>query len=189
VQSTQADLFRRFSEAVIFHEFGKLRDSIEGFRPYTLEFRCNHESHCGNGSNNTESISSLDDSKIIPCPDLMAHDLNAIDAKAEWFGGFRDADTIPNLRLNDKLISKISHCIGENWQILGHELDLTHVQIEHICEDHPNNTLMKIYHMLKKWCHKMSKKATLDVLVQAMRNCPTLSVQWDGIRNIIDGII
>ena len=189
VNSIQSDLFRRFSEAVIVCEFGKLRDKKDVTRPYKLEFRCNHASHRGNGSDNSDSITSLDNTKIVPCPDLQAHDLNAFDAKAEWFADFGNIDNVPKLRMNDKLISKISNCIGENWQILGHELDLNHVQIEHISEDHPNNTLMKIYHMLKKWSHKMSKKATLDILVQAMRNCPTLSVQWDGIKNIIDGII
>ncbi|XP_053376496.1 uncharacterized protein LOC128547540 [Mercenaria mercenaria] len=189
VDGKQADIYRRFSEAVIIHEFGKLRDKSEVVQPFALQYRCNHESHGGNGSANTESIAELDDKKLIACPDLLAHDLPAKKAKSEWFQNCRSPIVVPKSVLDDKLLSKLSHCIGENWQLLGHELGLKQVQIEHIDEDHPKNTLMKIYYMLKEWCFQMAKSATLDVLVKAMQDCRSLSVDWDGLRNIIDEII
>ncbi|XP_053386689.1 uncharacterized protein LOC123537934 isoform X2 [Mercenaria mercenaria] len=189
VDGKQADIFKRFSEAVIIHEFRKLQDDTEHIQPYILQFRCNHESHGQNGSINTESVAQLDGNKLIACPDVSTHDLYAEEAKLEWFQDCKNLIFVPNTQLNDKLLSKLSHCIGENWQLLGYELGLTRVQIEHIVEDHPNSTLMKIYYMLKEWSHQIPNMATLDVLVQVMQSCPTLSIQWDGIRNIVDGIV
>ncbi|XP_053390938.1 uncharacterized protein LOC128553784 [Mercenaria mercenaria] len=189
VEGGKADIFRRYSEAVIIHEFKRLRDKKENSPPYTLMCRCNHRSHGMKGSVNIATIEELNNEKLVPCLDLSDHALDADKAKSEWFQDCRKPISVPNVYLNDKLLGKLSHCIGENWQLLGYELGLTRVQLEHITEDHTNSTLMKIYYMLNTWCRQMPATATLENLVRAMQNCQALSVEWDELRNIVDGIV
>lgn len=186
-QSEQGDSFRRFAESVIKHEFRKLKaDDERKTMPFTVCFRCNHESHGMNGSINILSKTHLDEHKHIPCPDLEAHDIYTETAKAEWYTDIPLPNTQMNYVLNDKMLGKLSQCIGSNWQLLGLELGLSQVQVDHIIEDNPYSTSMKIFSMLKQWRLKMSSDATMEKLVIAMKLCPGVTIDWDEIRNLED---
>ncbi|XP_053375695.1 uncharacterized protein LOC123535281 [Mercenaria mercenaria] len=187
INGEQADNFRRFSEAVITDEFQKLRSAEDiHTKPYTIWFRCNHQSHGLNGSENLNAMKEMENRKFVPCPDLMTHDVNVDKAKEEWFQDNRKIVVIPDNQLTDILLGNISQCIGNNWQLLGLELGLTHVQIEHIVEDHPHSAVMRIYTMLQTWCREDEDKATLRALVETAQRCPQVSVDWDKLRNILD---
>ncbi|XP_045171411.2 uncharacterized protein LOC123533695 [Mercenaria mercenaria] len=189
VQTRQADIFRRFSEAVINCEFSKLERKCHNHtKPYKTRYRCNDEGHNGSGSINTIDIDKQNDITQIPCPDLFSHVIDIWKVRLEWFQDRTEKIVISKTELNEKILSKISRCIGHNWQILGLELGVGQVQIEQISEDHPHSTAMKIYYMLKSWCCQMAGSANMIVLVQKMQKCPNVSIEWDAIRNIVDDI-
>ncbi|XP_053375849.1 uncharacterized protein LOC123534657 [Mercenaria mercenaria] len=189
VHPVQADIFRRFSEALIIHEFSKLERKHEDHtKPYSTWVRCNHEYHDDSGSINIIDIDQEVDKNLIPCPDLIPHDIDVQKTKAEWFQDHTAISPVQSSELNDNILSKISRCIGHNWQLLGLELGLGQAKIEQITEDHPHSTAMKIYYMLKSWCRQMADSANINVLVQTMQKCPNVTFQWDEIRNIVDDI-
>ncbi|XP_053376495.1 uncharacterized protein LOC123535278 [Mercenaria mercenaria] len=187
VHPEQADVLRRFAEALILHEFSKLERKHDSHsKPYKTTYRCNHEMHNGSGSIKVLEIDNPVNKNLIPCPDLIAHDVDVIKARDEWFQDHSEKISVSKVELNDKVLSKISRCIGNNWQMLGLELGLTQVDIEQISEDNPHKTAMKIYYMLKCWCRQNAELADMNVLVQKMQECPYVSIQWDAIRNIVD---
>ena len=189
VDTNLCDRFRRFVEAVIAHEFRKLRSSNEDCSNfYVIKFRCNHEVHGQIGSKATIEFTEMETVKQIPCPDFESHAFVSDAVLAEWYVDHRVKIQTPNVRITEALLGKISKRIGHNWQTLGHELGVRQVQIEQIIEDHPNSMSMKIFFMLKKWLSENAELATLDVLIQAIQKCPTLTVDWDEIRNIIDSL-
>ncbi|XP_053375688.1 uncharacterized protein LOC123533991 isoform X2 [Mercenaria mercenaria] len=187
VNSEQADSFRRFLDSVTEHEFQKLRSTEEtNNSPYVINFRCNHDSHGANGSENLLSMDDMRRGKVVPCPDLITHDIDIEMAKEEWFQDNKKITVIPDYQLTDKLLSSLSPCIGKNWQLLGLELGLTQVQIDHIIEDHPHSTVMRIYFMLRNWWNEDESNAALKVLVETLQRCPHVQVDWDKLRNVLD---
>ncbi|XP_053375694.1 uncharacterized protein LOC123534022 [Mercenaria mercenaria] len=187
VHPEQADILRRFAEALVVHEFSKLERKHDSHsKPYKTTYRCNHEMHNGSGSIKVLEIDTPVNKNLIPCPDLIAHDVDVIKARDEWFQDKLEKISVSKTVLSDKVLSKISRCIGNNWEMLGLELGLTQVDIEQISEDNPHKTAMKIYYMLKCWCRQNAELADMNVLVQKMQECPNVSIQWDAIRNIVD---
>ncbi|XP_053376492.1 uncharacterized protein LOC123535387 [Mercenaria mercenaria] len=187
VNSEQADSFRRFLESVTAHEFQKLRSTEEtNDKPYTIFFRCNHDSHGADGSENLISMDEMRSGKVVPCPDLKTHDIDIEMSKEEWFQDNKKITVIPDYQLTDKLLSCLSPCIGQNWQLLGLELGLTQVQIDQIIEDHPHSAVMRIYFMLRNWCKEDEGKAVLTVLVETLQRCPHVQIDWDKLRNVLD---
>ncbi|XP_053375664.1 uncharacterized protein LOC128547327 [Mercenaria mercenaria] len=187
IQGGQGDSFRRFSEVVISNEFQRLRTTEETHtKPYNIRFRCNHEQHGVDGSENLIAVEDMEVETVVPCPDLMTHDIVVENAKREWFQDNKKITALPDNQLTDKLLSSLSQCIGENWQLLGLELGLTQVQIDHILEDHPRSAVMRIYIMLQNWFLEDTDKATLQVLIETIERCPHVNIDWDKLRNIID---
>ncbi|XP_060591100.1 probable serine/threonine-protein kinase pats1 [Ruditapes philippinarum] len=188
IDGGRCDRLRRFVEAVIEHEFHKLKCSKETcVKLYAIKFRCNHEIHGVNGSKDTIEWKQVGTTKQIPCPDFESHASITADGFTEWYIDHRIKIQIPKKGVTEKLLSQISKEIGHNWQTLGHELGVTKVQIEQIIEDNPHSTSMKIFAMLTKWSQNV-EIATFDVLVESMQKCPTLNVDWGEIRNILDSL-
>lgn len=177
------DRFRRFCESVVNHEY-KLGENVG--RQYRRAFRCNHETHGLFGSEKIEEITELmNDMQFVPCPDVEKHEICTDTAMSEWF--LKDPVGIvdQHATLTDKELSKVAQAIGNNWQLLGIELGLTQVQIDHVCAD--NETILRrIYTMLKKWQIQRSDEATMDALVHAMQSTRLLTIDWDEIWNICD---
>ncbi|XP_053391287.1 uncharacterized protein LOC128554083 [Mercenaria mercenaria] len=190
VNAEVADGFRRFVVSIVEHTFGKLRDAAEQFKkPFVSRFRCNHPSHGFSGSVNLMEISQMETKKLLPCPDSMSHEIFTKKAMSEWFQNSECLKLTPKYELSDKYLSKISRAIGGNWELLGYELGLTEVDIQHIIADNPHSVILRIYKMLKLWSRKEAEKAstaTIDVLVQTIKVCREVFVDWDIIRNVID---
>ncbi|XP_060591096.1 uncharacterized protein LOC132746054 [Ruditapes philippinarum] len=188
IDGDRCDRLRRFVEAVIEHEFHKLKCSNETCaKLYAIKFRCNHEIHGVNGSKNTIERKHVGTAKQIPCPDFESHASITADGFSQWYIDHRMKLQIPKKEVTEKLLSQISNQIGHNWQTLGHELGVTQVQIEQIIEENPHRTSMKIFAMLTKWSLN-AEIATFDVLVESMQKCPHLNVDWGEIRNILDSL-
>ncbi|XP_053375133.1 uncharacterized protein LOC123533563 isoform X2 [Mercenaria mercenaria] len=190
VNAEVTDGFRRFVVSTVEHEFSKLRDAFEeSKKPYLSKLRCNHPSHGFSGSVNLMEISQMENRKLLPCPDLMSHEIFTEMAMSEWFEDTECLKLTPKYELSDKHLSKMSRAIGDNWKLLGLELGLTEVDIQHIVDDNPQFVIMRIYKMLKEWSQKELEKgstATIDVLLEAMKSCREVSIDWDIIRNVID---
>lgn len=62
----------------------------------------------------------------------------------------------------------MSSKIGKEYTLLGLELGLNSVEIQHIQMDNPNSTADKIWAMLCKWLAKWGSAATLNSLKMAM---------------------
>ncbi|XP_045195191.2 uncharacterized protein LOC123550849 [Mercenaria mercenaria] len=181
-----ADQFRRYCEAVVVHEFGLLRNNSENVKkPFRQAFRCNHETHGMNGSEVVENISVLKGTEVIPCPDLMKHEICSEKAVFEWFLKDQVTASHQNKELSEKELSKVAQAVGKNWQLLGIELGLTQVQVDQVSAN--NDTMVrKIYDMLKTWKSQNRGHSTMSMLVQALKNIESLTVNWDEIRNICD---
>ncbi|XP_053400311.1 uncharacterized protein LOC123557944 isoform X2 [Mercenaria mercenaria] len=183
---SMGDNFRRFAEKLVNHEFRKLNTS-EHVEPYRLHYRCSHTSH-GVGCSQLADLSLIEGKQSVPCPDLENHKISVNDAKQEWFlEGNISINEIPQVVPSEKQLSKISNSIGENWEILGLELGLKKVQIDHLNEDN-QDAIMKKFGMLLEWRKQKAERATIDVLVKAIKRVPTVRIDWDIIRNFIDEI-
>lgn len=212
VDNTVADQFRRFADFFIECEFRKLRDHggndktetarpIRGAtipetnskslgpskssKPLICAYRCNHKSHGLDGSYKTVLLEQWEGKKLMPCPDLLSHEIDVEVAKCEWFQEDGVTENVPEKTVDDKQLSKIAQAIGRNWEILGFELGLTRVQIYHIHSDN-HSSVMKIFAMLQMWQDQLKENATISALVKALKRCKTVDVDWDKIRNFIE---
>ncbi|XP_053407028.1 probable serine/threonine-protein kinase pats1 isoform X2 [Mercenaria mercenaria] len=184
-----ADSFRRFVESVISYEFRKLRTSIDDKRkPYSIHYRCNDASHDFQGSMKLEDFQHLKEKTHVPCPDLHTHVIDAYEAKSEWFLESQIFEDLPKRILTDKDLGRFSQAIGKDWQILGPEIGLSRVIIEHITVDYPQSTAMKIFKMLSIWRDRNEDTCTIGNLVMVLKKCKTITVDWDTVRNIIENL-
>ncbi|XP_053392115.1 uncharacterized protein LOC128554831, partial [Mercenaria mercenaria] len=181
------DRFRRFTEAIVIHEFRKLKSQMnDNVKPFSQKYRCNHKIHKLNGSYNISDICLLlkEDSPF--CPDNHTHkDGSGRKAKAEWFQDERIAVVYSKKKLSQKHLSRLASAIGKGWQCLGTELGITQVEIDHI-ELENEGVANRIFQMLLKWKYRPENNATLDVLVKSIKKCPSVTIEWDEFRNIND---
>ncbi|XP_053391118.1 uncharacterized protein LOC128553944 [Mercenaria mercenaria] len=102
----------------------------------------------------------------------------------DWFPSiFRDTTRI----LTEKDLSKIAQGIGSSWKLLGYELGLTKVQMEHISENE-GSMVMKILGMLWQWREADPFAATVGRLHEAMKNCSKVTIDWTVIGRVFAGI-
>ncbi|XP_053399648.1 uncharacterized protein LOC123544548 [Mercenaria mercenaria] len=187
IDSSKADSFRRYSESVIRHEFRSVcRISDVEFVPYTSAYRCNHISHGLDGSLEIKPLRDLEDGRtVMPCPDSCPHEINVNIARLEWFPDEIEVTALPDTQLTEKQISRIAQAIGENWKLLGIELGVPSVKMDHIAEECQGSSTA-IYKMLKIWSDKEAEMATLQKLINVLKKCKKVNIDWDAIKNIID---
>jgi hypothetical protein len=189
VNNVTADKFRRFAESVVISEFNKLRDSstLQG-KPFQTCFSCNHESHGLNGSQEILQFESLKVKSIEPCLDMPTnHEIHTQQALSEWFEEISTIGLTEDCQFNEKQLSKIAQSIGNNWKLLGSELGLSIVEINHISMDHDTSS-MRIYNMMLKWKAEQQENATVNTLLHAMKSTKSLTVEWDEVMNIVEQI-
>ncbi|XP_053395390.1 uncharacterized protein LOC123523921 isoform X3 [Mercenaria mercenaria] len=185
INGETVDTFRRFVDSVVQYEFRKHRNNTwVQPKPYKPSYRCNHASHILHRSEAAKDMSDLDGEFEVPCPDLESHSINVESAKSEWFQG-NVIFNIPNVQPSLEQLSKLSCCIGKNWEFLAPSLQLTSVDIDHIVANYPNRTEMQIYSMLQKWQSKHHEAATMRELIQTLQKHPEVHVTWDEVRNIV----
>lgn len=89
-----------------------------------------------------------------------------------------------NTSLSDKLLGRFAGLIGDGWELLGCELGLTSVDIDHVRADRRESTMMAIYGMLRKWLTSKQEEAKASELLLAMWNCKKVNVHWSGLATI-----
>jgi hypothetical protein len=189
INAAIADLFRRFVVSNVMNEFRKHRQTSTMPRtPFEICFKCNHESHCLDGSQQTVSLEDLKGTKVEPCPDMVSgHTINTQKAYYEWFPDDLNIGLRTEFVLKERDLSKLSTTVGENWEKLGIELGLRNVQLEHIKLDNPR-TAMRIFKMLLEWTDQRPGDATLNTLIQSMKSATDVSIDWDEVKNIVEEI-
>jgi hypothetical protein len=184
------DMFRRYVETIMIQRMHRLhQNKHEGHLISHIAARCLHRDHGSKGSYETfaiDNIQSCSDEKI-PCPDRGSHCLQVHTIMKEWFMPDFKVDKVPKAKLSNKEYSTMAMAIGKGWQLLGLQLGLDKIILDHICMN-IDTAAMRIYEMLLEWDKKEGDQATLDVIVQAIENCDTdnLHVNWDVLRNIIN---
>ncbi|XP_053381608.1 uncharacterized protein LOC123544070 [Mercenaria mercenaria] len=183
------DAFRRFVESVIMYEFRKYqRDAGNNDLPYERGYTCNHDSHDISSCKTIELYSQLDESPVIPCTESESHDIITSAAKAEWFQGTERLKFLPQGTISQQTICKLSQYIGGDWEILATALGISRVKIEHIKADNPLSTALQVFRMLCDWREIFQETASMYTLVQELQKLPKVTVDWDGIRNIVDDL-
>ncbi|XP_053375341.1 uncharacterized protein LOC128547256 [Mercenaria mercenaria] len=188
IGSQVPDGFRRFIEAIVTHEFRKLKSQMgDNAKPFSQKYRCNHKIHDLHGSHEIMDICLLQEKISVFCPDNYTHkEASGSEAKAEWFQDESIAIVYPKKNLTEKHLSQLAQAaIGKGWQLLGTELGINQVEIDHITEEN-SQVAMMIFQMLLKWKANSEDNATLDVLVDSVKKCPSVTVEWDELRNIKD---
>ncbi|XP_060601415.1 uncharacterized protein LOC132754745 [Ruditapes philippinarum] len=189
INAAIVDLIRRFVVSNVMNEFKKHRQASTKQRtPFKICFKCNHESHCLDGSQQTLSLGELKGTVVEPCPDMVSgHTINTRKAYYEWFPDDLNIGLKTDYVLKERDLSKLSTTVGENWEKLGIELGLRTVQLQHITSDYPR-TGMRIFKMLLEWTDQRPGDATLNTLIQAMKSAKDVYVEWDEVRNIVEEI-
>ncbi|XP_060589759.1 uncharacterized protein LOC132744967 [Ruditapes philippinarum] len=87
ISAAIVDLFRRFVVSNVMNEFRKHRQTSTMRRTlFEICFKCNHESHGLDGSQQTVSVEDLKGTMVEPCPDIVSgHTINTRKALYEWF--------------------------------------------------------------------------------------------------------
>ncbi|XP_053390654.1 uncharacterized protein LOC128553500, partial [Mercenaria mercenaria] len=184
VESHCAGEFRRFVESVVLNEFRRVNYHKGGKdKMFSSAYRCNHADH---GPNGGSRLTYFEEDEDVFCPDNVTHESFDYKRAKEWFSENTIGEVFPNMQLTEKTLSKLAQfAIGENWHLLGPELYINRAEIDHIVEQH-KSIEMQIYKMLLKWKDRSTDKATLDMLVEAIKKCPGVSIYWDEIKNIRD---
>ncbi|XP_060601576.1 uncharacterized protein LOC132754861 isoform X2 [Ruditapes philippinarum] len=190
VKADVCDMFRRYVEAVMIKRMHKLNANKHEGQFFSLAARCLHTDHGTRGSSRTFSIDNIQSCNYekIPCPDGRSHCLQVRSIVKEWFMTDLKQDNVPKRKLSDKEYSTLAMAIGNGWDLLGSQLGLNYITLDHIRMD-KDNTAARIYEMFLKWDSQEGDQATLDVIVQAIENCNSekVHVNLDVIKNIING--
>ncbi|XP_053386594.1 uncharacterized protein LOC123538917 isoform X3 [Mercenaria mercenaria] len=113
------------------------------------------------------------------------HVLRTKELTKYWFSDVSSDMHLDNAReLNEKELSTIAQAIGDGWQLLGSELGLTAVEMEHISADN-KKVFMQIYKMLLKWRSKNANEATVGRLHKAMKRCRKVTFDWAVIESVL----
>ncbi|XP_053387278.1 uncharacterized protein LOC128551032 [Mercenaria mercenaria] len=188
VEKKVCDRFRRYIESMISYDIKRPHGDLNT-KPYGYYFTCNHREHGGYGSKEVVNQEDMESLISVSCPDYLDHSVATCSAREEWFLNETTAkdQTIPDRRVTDKDLKRLSESIGKNWMLLGVELGFSMDEIERLEIDYAvSGVATSIFYMLFEWSERNSHTATFNVLIKAMKECEQLSVNWDKIRNIID---
>ncbi|XP_060557317.1 uncharacterized protein LOC132717775 isoform X2 [Ruditapes philippinarum] len=189
VESAVCDRFRRFVETVVSNEFRRHNCSRNDI-PFTYYLKCNHAAHKCQGSKNVHyGLENIKKKYRVCCPDNSNHAIITKNALAEWF---QDGTIINNEKglqkiVTEKDLTKVAQTIGQNWELLGPMLGVSKVDVERIKMDHKHCTETAIFYMLHKWNMQCPDQNTMGDLINTMKECEALSVDWDKVNNILDG--
>lgn len=185
--SDACDEFRRCVECALQHEFKGNRNNARD-KSYKHQISCSHPYHDGKGSCKAHELEDVKREKRVSCPDYEAHGIEVPIAINEWFKKTRVTLTSEHIMRppTERDLSMIAESIGENWILFGIEqLDLSSATIERIKMDHSSNgTKTMILYMLIEW-QRSSPDVSLSSLIEKMRSCENLSVDWDKVYGLL----
>jgi hypothetical protein len=85
-------------------------------------------------------------------------------------------------------IRKLSEAFGDNCQLLGPRVGVSS-QIVSACEhNNPRRTDMQIIEMLIHWQTLSAEQDKFDRLIPVLLTSPMVDVDWDTVKNVIEGI-
>ncbi|XP_045177469.2 uncharacterized protein LOC123537756 [Mercenaria mercenaria] len=87
-----------------------------------------------------------------------------------------------------KDLSRISQCVGFNWEFIAIELGLAQADIDQSKMDYKDRTAMQIYQTLLKWKTGEGSRANIETLVKAIQANTTVEANWEVIKNVVDKI-
>ncbi|XP_060587792.1 death domain-containing protein CRADD-like [Ruditapes philippinarum] len=87
-----------------------------------------------------------------------------------------------------KDLSRISQCVGFNWEFIAIELGLAQADIDQSKMDYKDRTAMQIYQTLLKWKARNGASANIETLVKAIQANTTVEANWEVIKNVVDKI-
>ena len=194
---SQCDKLRRYLTAAIQKDLGRYHQNT----PFSVCIQCER----------TDRVS--DD--LINCKELLKHgklpcyaheDLHTVHSEvllATWFPDYIEVpagrrtsigwvDDLPTIVRNRSVtykdLSRLSKCLGFNWEFVLLELGQSQASIDQSKLDNPYKTAFQIYDSLLKWKKENGKEATLLTLVKAIEQSPAVEVDWELVKNIVDRI-
>ncbi|KAK3102666.1 hypothetical protein FSP39_013036, partial [Pinctada imbricata] len=70
----------------------------------------------------------------------------------------------------EKELAKVSRLVGFDFQLLGAELGVDNVKIQHTIMNHQYDAQSQIFHVLLLWKQKDGRNATVGKLMDALRD-------------------
>lgn len=89
-----------------------------------------------------------------------------------------DVSRIPS----DPDLVTVAKAIGYGWEMLAACLLVDRPMVERIKLDYRNRTIDQIFQVLLAWKWNMGFRATFEELFKTMRECETLSVEWETLQ-------
>lgn len=89
-----------------------------------------------------------------------------------------DVSRIPS----DSDLVTVALAIGYGWEMLAACLSINRTTVERIKLDYSNRTIDQIFKVLQVWKQNMGFRATFEELFKTMRECETVSVEWETLQ-------
>ncbi|GFS20672.1 death domain-containing protein cradd [Elysia marginata] len=121
--------------------------------------------------------------------DHVAEALEATSTEVEqnstwtWFDEM--SDETKSMTISDGDSSRISSKIGTGWEKVILCLGLTNVNISQVQSKHPNDRTLVITNLLIRWRQSKGRAATLQSLVQVLREVDDLELDIEGLKTVI----
>lgn len=76
-----------------------------------------------------------------------------------------------------------AQAIGENFRYFGLALGVGDVSLDQLSMENPT-VVMKTFKMLKKWCDENPLESSLSKLIQTLKTCSCVRVDWGQIGKL-----
>ncbi|KAL4217307.1 hypothetical protein ACF0H5_023758 [Mactra antiquata] len=197
VKPALCDKLRRFLTNQLERELCRYQQST----PFSICIECDSPDKSTNSLLNCKEL--LKQEKL-PCyAHTNLHVVYADVILSQWYPDYVDLhngqmtqhnwlDGVPMVirkrEVTQKDLSRISQCLGFNWEFVAIELGISHVSIQQSKMDYKDRTAMQIYQTLLKWKNRSGHLANIETLVKAIQENQSVEVNWEIIKNVVDQI-
>ena len=195
--AAQCDKLRRYLTAAVQKDLGRYHQNT----PFSVCIQCERGDRASNDLINCKEL--LKFGKLPCCAHEDIHTVHSEVLLASWFPDYIEVptgkrasigwvDDMPSIVKKRPVtytdLSRLSKCLGFNWEFVLLELGQSKASIDQSKMDNPYKTAFQIYDSLLKWKKEQGKAATLQTLVKAIENSPSVEVDWELVKNIVDRI-
>lgn len=197
VKAALCDKLRRFLSLQLERELCRYQQNT----PFSVCIECEMPDRTTNELLNCKELLKLEK---MPCyAHKESHVVNADIILQSWYPDYVDLpqgqvtqhnwiDCLPSFirqrEVTPKDLSRISQCLGFNWEFIAIELGLAQADIDQSKMDYKDRTAMQIYHTFLKWKTRDCVNANVETLVKAIQANPTVVANWEIIKNVVDKI-
>ena len=193
----QCDKLRRYLTAAVQKDLGRYHQNT----PFSICIQCERTDRASADLINCKEL--LKYGKLPCCAHEDPHTVHSEVLLGHWFPDYIElpigkkasvgwVDDLPaiakNREVSYKDLSRLSKCLGFNWEFVLLELGLPQVAIDQSKMDNPYKTAFQIYDALLKWKKEVGKDATLQTLIKAIQAYESVEVDWEMVKNIADRI-